>query len=350
MNKEVEYIPPEYKITDKLLGLVVEGEKMLKDISNADLTAASRAKLQENAIVESIYGLSRLIGNPITRGEAKKIRVGKLPQGRRYKVLSNYRSVIEYIRDICNSGLGEFNYSVLLHLNKLVGDKVGDDWDLGRLRAPGDVPKNEFEPFPPKKIDATLVTKTLPQLVKYLEATSTVHPLIRGTILLSDLIQLYPFTNLNAVTVFAAFDLFCNIKNIGGESLIPIWAIVSEEPGEFVGAYQDIVESGESIDKLLELVSISWNKEVEKVRREVVKLSYHEEIKGKAKFLNLNHRQLAALRYLQTHIKITRQEYKKLFKVSAMTAYRDLSDMLDKKLLNSGGHGRGTYYVLVTKT
>lgn len=347
--EEVKYIPPEYRITDRMLTLIVEGEKMLKDISNSDLSASSSSKLIQEAIIENLHAVSRLLGSPITRGEAKKIAVGKMPAGRQFKVISNYRSAMEYIRNVSGTGIGEFTTTVINHLNKLLGENVYDDWDLGRARAPGDAINEEFEPFTPKKVDATLVSKTLPDLVVFLEQKQEVHPVIRATILLSDLTQLYPFINLNSTTVFACFDLFLNMKAAGAGGMVPVWQLASENTEEFAALFSEVVATGEGLDRFLEFIIVGWHKSVETVRREAVKLSYNEEIKGKAKFLNLNHRQLAALRYLQRNVKVTRRQYMKLFKVSTMTAYRDLSDMQEKKLLDCQGHGRGTYYVLVTK-
>lgn len=344
-----KYVPPKYQITDKLLNLIVEGEKMLSDIRHADLSAVSKGKLIDAALVENLHYFSQVINTPITRGEAKRISVGKIPIGKQYKVVANYRGAMEYIRNICNTGIGEFNYAEIMHLNKLLGAGVGDEWDLGRVRTPGDVLVESYEPFPPKKIDALLVSKTLPDLLFYLDKTMGVHPMIRGVVLLSDLIQLYPFTCLNAATVFASFELFLNVKDVGGDGLVPIWSIVAEDTNAFYAYYRDIISTGRAVDALLELMVVGWHKAIESARREVVKLSYNEEIKGRAKFLNLNHRQLSTLRHLQTHIKITRREYMSLFRVSTMTAYRDLTDMVDKKLLVLNGHGRGVYYVLVTK-
>lgn len=347
--EELKYVPPKYQITDKVLTLIAEGEKMLCDIRHADLSPVSRGKLIDTATTENLHYFSSVLGTPITRGEAKRISVGKIPAGKEYKVVANYRSAMEYIRNVCNTGIGEFNYAEVMHLNKLLGAGVGDEWDLGRVRAPGDRISEGHELMPPKNIDALIVTKTLPMLINYLDKTTSVHPLIRGVILLSDLIQLYPFVYLNTATVFASFELFLNVKEVGADGLVPIWSIIAEETNTFMAFYKDVIATGKAIDTLLEMVVVGWHKAIENVRREAVKLSYNEEIKGRAKFLNLNHRQLSTLRHLQVHVKITRREYMSLFKVSTMTAYRDLTDMVDKKLLMINGHGRGVYYVLVTK-
>jgi Fic family protein len=346
---EIKYVPPSYKISDKVVCLVVNTELMLKDISNADISAASTSKLVDAATFDNLYFLSQIVGKPLTRGEIKKIAVGRFPTTPLHKLLSNYRSVMEYTRSLISSSLGDFSYNTLLHANKLLCVGLVDEWDTGRIRTPTDRIDDRFEIFPPKKIDSLIVAKLLPQFISWLSSGYDIHPFFKSVVLLSDLIQMYPFPVLNTATTIAAFDIFMNLSGLGGDGIVPVVRILGEELEEFKDIYKGVVTSGEEIEPLIEFVALEWNKIVNEVRGEVVKLSYHEEVKGKTKFLNLNHRQLAVLRYLQNHPKITRREFMKLFKVSTMTAYRDLSDLLEKKLLVAQGLGRGTYYVLFTK-
>ena len=61
---------------------------------------------------------------------------------------------------------------------------------------------------------------------------------------------------------------------------------------------------------------------------------------------DLSNRQLEAIKYLQTHQALTRKEYCELTGISPRTAHRDLTDLVERKLLRSIGKGRSSRYIL----
>ena len=61
----------------------------------------------------------------------------------------------------------------------------------------------------------------------------------------------------------------------------------------------------------------------------------------------LNERQLKAMEYLQTRQRLTRKGYCELTGISSRTAYRDLTDLVERGLLRSVGKGRSTHYILI---
>lgn len=63
--------------------------------------------------------------------------------------------------------------------------------------------------------------------------------------------------------------------------------------------------------------------------------------------LGLNERQRRAVEYIQEHGRITNREYRELGKVSHEIAYRELSELITKGLIEKRGAGRGTHYTLV---
>jgi ATP-dependent DNA helicase RecG len=63
----------------------------------------------------------------------------------------------------------------------------------------------------------------------------------------------------------------------------------------------------------------------------------------------LNDRQLKAIEYVRIHQKLTRKGYCQLTGISARTAHRDLTDLVERGLLRNIGKGRGTHYILAKK-
>jgi len=62
--------------------------------------------------------------------------------------------------------------------------------------------------------------------------------------------------------------------------------------------------------------------------------------------MDLNERQITAVKHIGMYGKITRAEYEKLCLVSARTANRELGELSKKKLIERRGKGPETYYVL----
>jgi len=61
----------------------------------------------------------------------------------------------------------------------------------------------------------------------------------------------------------------------------------------------------------------------------------------------LNDRQQVALDYIREHGKIDNATYKQITNVSRTTAFRDLKELVDKKLIKQAGSGGpDTYYIL----
>ena len=63
------------------------------------------------------------------------------------------------------------------------------------------------------------------------------------------------------------------------------------------------------------------------------------------KLKNLNKRQLKALKFILKKGKITRKQYTQLGKVSFMTAYRDLQDLVKRGFITPTGHSSITSYI-----
>jgi len=62
--------------------------------------------------------------------------------------------------------------------------------------------------------------------------------------------------------------------------------------------------------------------------------------------MELNERQIKAIKYVKKNKKITNTKYQKLCEVSERTALRDLDDLISKYIFIKKGEKRGTYYIL----
>ena len=68
------------------------------------------------------------------------------------------------------------------------------------------------------------------------------------------------------------------------------------------------------------------------------------------KELGLNERQIKAVMFMKSNDKITNKEYQEINDIAERTASRDLSDLVNKGIINSSGiKGAGAFYTLNKK-
>lgn len=79
------------------------------------------------------------------------------------------------------------------------------------------------------------------------------------------------------------------------------------------------------------------------------KLYFYKQLtQEKLKELGLNERQIRVMDYLKFHSSISTSEYSKIIPdVTKMTLRRDLTDLIDKKLIKAVGNKKGRYYELL---
>jgi ATP-dependent DNA helicase RecG len=103
------------------------------------------------------------------------------------------------------------------------------------------------------------------------------------------------------------------------------------------------------ITELLENTTGCLNEIILTYKKDLIEFDYYD-VKHNSQKLDLNERQVKLLTLLQQKVFIKRREYIKLFKVSPMTAYRDLNYLTEKSLVVVGGKGKSTTYTLATKS
>ena len=102
----------------------------------------------------------------------------------------------------------------------------------------------------------------------------------------------------------------------------------------------------EDLTSWLEYFTGGIANELTRMEKQILDISRDKALKDKLGQLELNQGQMEAAAYLQKKDKISRLEYVKLTKRSPKTAYNDLQDLINKKLIKLKGGGKYTYYVL----
>lgn len=187
--------------------------------------------------------------------------------------------------------------------------------------------------------------EVLKQLLDYLQK-SPEHPVVQAAVAYIQIINISPFTLGNTQVASLLSYLFMYKAGYDFRGLV-----VLEECW-----HPDLVDSRGNLTPLLENLSKLLADQLEKtanmnleIQPEQGAVLYPAEIGGfSTSFWELNDRQKEILTYLeQPDLTITNKKVQNLFKVSQITASRDLTRLVALGLLFAHGAGRSVYYTKV---
>lgn len=345
---------PKYRITNSVLLNLIRLERELTLVDKIEDSDEVNYKLRTEARTSNILHLAHLIELNLTLKVASKIALGKSTTASnvKHQILLNYRNTNEYIRSTIPSNFGSLDVSMLLHLNKIILTNWRDVWEARFRRASDNTsfqPDSWTELSNKEIVTDEVQTLTLEIINWYVSNQAKIHPILRIAIVIYHLIRISPFLVANRLTVLAILEyLFYQTPYLMNEFL-PIVRVMDIYESEYLEAWKVANDNYEDMTLWLERFCRNLTNEFIKVRERVEVVVQENKSKVQKPFLDLNKRQLKILRYLQNIPTIKREDYVQMMSVSTMTAFRDLNDLVKKKLLKVDGQGRATKYYLTTR-
>lgn len=342
---------PTYTITHKLLENVVKIESEKSLLGDRELTQNLRDKYRGQEYSLNIFHLAHLLGMELTLRDAEKLAEQRKLEidPMKERIIHNFRNAMDFSRSNMAANYAEVDPDLILHLNKILLAGWKDAWDA-KVREPGEWADAQLDTIDGKGVDGHELASEMAKLRDWFQLEgSRLNPVIRNGLLIARLWELKPFLFLNEVTVLAVADMLWCRQGFAGRGFQPSTAIFDVYKSELQAAWE-LSTRAHDYTNWLEVFSTAWAREIGELRSNVDReLTEEKEKNVKQPFLDLNQRQLKILRYLQTIPTVQREDYCQMMEVSTMTAYRDMNELVEKKLLRVDGQGRGTKYMLVTR-
>jgi len=344
---------PQYSINDKILGQVVEIEKM-SAIWKVKIPAYSlKTKFEDQSKAANLFFLAHTLGSDITMHDAEKLLSGR-DLGLASDIsllLTNFRNVLEFNHSNVADSYANVDASLLIHLNKIILMNIKDTWEVKFRTSLEELDKthDDWYEYRDVSIELTAIQEELRGLLDWYRAgTNKVNHLVRSIIFVNRLRQIMPFSSMNKLTILAVYDLV--LGRFHYTDILPVGALrVFATHSEDLKEIWKVSSASKDLSLLLEKF-LNWLLEDITAAHTEADRQVGEETKTNSQpFLDLNKRQLKILRYLQTIPTVKREDYCQMLDVSTMTAYRDLNDLVVKKLLKLEGQGRGTKYMLASR-
>jgi len=342
---------PTFTLTHRMVNYLIKLELAIRTIKETPLSTQVQRELLKQMQTENIYHLGRSIDAKVSMKEAAQIAEAKdIPTpGTPAFILSNYRSTRDFIYSSANDRYFTLSPSLLLHLNKLLFTRVVDQWDAGRFRNPTDEIKVMFDLWEDARQqdvhDVEFQQHFYQVLNWFTERKYRIHSALKLGCVVYELMRIYPFVSGNQLTMLATSELLFEKTKLSLSTLFPMTRHFNLNAKEYKDVLQQSIEA-QDLTMWLERFIKGLAVDMTALKNDVLRLD-EEKVKGKKKQMqDLNQRQLKLLRQLRHKPKISRKEYVDMLGVSTMTAYRDLNELVDKKLVVVRGGGRSTFYRL----
>jgi len=340
---------PKYKISNKILKNLNRVSAAHNLIVNAPLIPKWEARLRKEAMIRSAHFSTSIEGNKLTLEEVKAIFEGKevYARARDKQEVINYKRVLEFI-----DKEPELSIETIKEINRVNLKKI-DEKNAGKFRNVQNyvvrerAGKKEIMYTPPKASDVPKLTK---DLVEWIDKSvkEEVSPIIIAGIVHYELVSIHPFIDGNGRTARALATLVLYKLGYDTKRLFSLEEYYDQDLASYYSALQSGQKhrNGENLTYWLRYFSEGIANELTRIEKQILDVSRDKMLREKIGQLELNQRQIKAVAYLQKKGNIRRSEYVKLTKCSPKTAFNDLQEMVDKKLILQKGGGKYTFYVL----
>ncbi|MCA9375200.1 Fic family protein [Candidatus Dojkabacteria bacterium] len=341
---------PTFTITNLISDYLIRYEVSLERIKSTPLPHTHREELEGDLLTDDIYNLSELIGDRIALHQAEQVQEGKvMPSARkRLIIFTNYRSAMEFVKSYNQNQFIPPSSELLSHINKLIINKVIEEWEAGKMRTFSDKPNEIYDTwykyrdfYPDKNMSAYF-----DEFFRWMQDRSNkTHKLIQLAVLLFELIDKAPLYGGNQITSIATVAAIAKDAGYNPEGMLSYSKAINFIAEDLMSAFK---MSRSKRDQTIFIEAFLYAVSLEMLNLEHKYTdTFQNKIKKQGKLKEkFNTRQIKILEYLENVGKITRQEYTKMMRVSFMTSYRDLQELIKEGFIKSGGVGRGTYYSL----
>jgi len=307
-----------YNISPRLNEYLSRIEDLRKQILLTPIPPEKELQLRWEATFNRIHYSLKLAGNSL-----KKTDMLKLLSELTHKKLNadqeavlDYREALSYISLNWQGSQDAVDAQALIDLHRIIGD--------GRLRVP---------------------QAGLQYLLDYLQTTLD-NPVIKAAIISIEMEKMQLFTKDNGLIAHLAADLFLYKYGYDFRGFLAYEAAWMED----VNTYRENHEralGAVSLTLWLEYFAQNIVKQLEEIIRSI-RIPKSGTIDVRKSFWQLNERQRSILNYLdQPQITITNRQVQRKFKISQITASRDLTKLTNLGRLLSHGKGRSVYYTKI---
>lgn len=307
-----------YNISPRLNDYLNRIEDLRKQILLTPISPEKELQFRWEATFNRIHYSLKLAGNPLKKIDMLKLlsqaRLRKINDDQ--KAVLAYKEAIGYISRNWQGSANAVDAKAIIDLHRIIGN--------GKLRIP---------------------QAGLQYLLNYLQANIE-NPIIQAAIVNIEMEKMQLFTEHNSLISHLTADLFLSKYGYDLKGFLSYEAAWMEDEKTFKENRQRALEAA-SLTLWLEYFASCVLRQAESINHSLTKPKTHSS-DIRELLWKLNERQKSILNLLDNpQVAITNRQIQKKFKISQITASRDLAKLTNLGFLLSHGKGRSVYYTKI---
>ncbi|MFZ5799781.1 MAG: Fic family protein [Candidatus Omnitrophota bacterium] len=313
------------------------------------------AELRRQALLRNTHSSTAIEGNKLSLEQVEALSAGKdIAATKKDKLEAlNYLEALKRIPELAEKG--KIRSADLLNIHRIVTKEVmQNSGDSGAFRnrqvfvgsriydSTGF--KEEVEYMPPK-------TEEVPMLVDEflgwlnLDKTWGINPVLVAGIAHYEIARIHPFIDGNGRTARALATLILYLSGFDHRRIFALDDYYDRDRKSYYAALKTAQINNGDITQWLEYFTTGILSSVEEAKDAVLKVSTKRKV-GQAQ-IALTSKQMKIVEFINVNGKVTNKDLQGLFKISAQAAHKELTKLVEMKVIKSVGEGRALHYILV---
>lgn len=346
---------PKYIITEKILNNLTAITAAREIIEQAHLVPKWEAKLRRQALLRNAHSSTAIEGNKLTLEQVEALTEGKdvVATKKDKQEALNYIEALEKIPALAEKG--KFKAADLLNIHRIITkDVMQNTADSGVFRNrqvfvgkrifDGTTFKEVVEYMPPK-------TEEVPRLIQEfidwlnLDKSWGLNPVLLAGVVHYEIARIHPFIDGNGRTARLLATKILYLSGFDHRKIFALDDYYDRDRQAYYAALKTAQQSNGDITLWLEYFTDGILYSVEEAKVAVLKVSSKR--KNGQPQIALTPKQMQIVEFINVNGKITNKDLQGLFKISAQAVHKELTKLVDLKIIKSVGEGRALHYILV---
>ncbi len=345
---------PNYTITDKILDNLTTIVSAREIIEQAHLVPKWEATLRRQALLHNTHSSTAIEGNKLTLEQVEDLAKGKnvIAINKDKQEVLNYIEALEKIPII--SKKGAIRKQDLLKMHKLITkNTLSNASDCGVFRNrqvyvgkrifDGTGFKEIVEYMPPETKE---VPKLVDEFLNWLNAEKTweTNSVLLAGIVHYEIARIHPFIDGNGRTARLFATLIIYLSGFDHRRLFALDDYYDSDRNAYYAALKTVDKNTRDLTQWLEYFTSGVAFSVNEVKEAVLKVG--SKAKGTKTQISLTEKQMKIVEHINIHGKVTNRDLQSLFKISAQAVHKELTKLVELKIIKPQGNGRSLHYVL----
>ena len=346
---------PKFTITNEILNnltAIAAGREVIK---HARLIPQWEIKLRRMALIHSTHASTAIEGNRLNLSQVEALAEGKtvVATSKDKQEVLNYLAALEKIPSLAKKKA--FSVDMLLEMHRLVTAKILEKNKCGVFRSvqvfvgrrvfDGTGFKEEVEYMPPDAHEVPLLAR---EFIGWLNTDDAwkINSVILAGISHYEVARIHPFVDGNGRTARLLATAVLYASGFDPRRFFALDDFYDSDRKGYYAALKTVDKDKRDLTEWLEYFTEGVLFSVNAVKDSIEKIGIKSKAGGDPQ-IALTPRQMQIIEYIVKNGKATNRDFQALFKISAQAVHKELTKLIEKRIITSIGSGRSLYYVMV---